>query len=123
MSTLTLPAPASTEVTRADVLNRAADIVEEFGGSTGALSIPWEHEQMKTPVVERRYCFIGAVARAAYDLGCEQPGECPWMDYAVAGYFTELSYTDMWMWNDSLPEHARDRQVVARLRKLAEKAT
>jgi len=90
------------EVTKADVLERAADLLGEFGWCQGG---GWTHLN--------KFCLLTAIEQGAVDLGYEFPGG-PDDHAAAAALLGSDCYSELPAWND-----ARGRQkheVVARLR-------
>lgn len=100
------PAPAPT-VTRADVLNRAADLLEEFGWCQGTLGSKAHGE----------FCILGAAYQAARDLGVTRG----YGVYCEGAYWVGLDEETAFRWNDD-PRRTKP-EVVARLRELAKDAT
>lgn len=117
MSVIEAPSPTVTApVTRRDVLHRAADLIEEWGWTTGIGGMPHVHVYYNGV---RAYCLLGALAQAEVDFGL------PYRDYsagAVLGATDDVSLDDLFRWNDSRSPRRGKRQVVARLREAAELA-
>lgn len=117
MTTLIAPVPGATTiapervVTDADVLERAADLLEEFGWCQGAAA---RDEAGKSIVGtwERAvsFCHNGAIYRAACDLGVSSS--------LFDGRWERLiGDSDAHLWND-VPGRTK-QEVVARLRDAA----
>lgn len=94
---------APQEVTKRDVLHRAADLLEEFGWTKGEMGSK----------VDGEFCLIGAVVEAHADM-TGRPAT--FFDYYRHGYYNAIGCG--FAWNDL---HAKDKQeVVAKLREAAE---
>jgi hypothetical protein len=107
------------EVTEADVLHRAADLIEEFGWcqAVSARDVRGEGTSIVSPEAVS-FCIGGAVLRAGLDLGLDLYRPKGWTDYR-RGYADELLGYH-WDWND---KRGRTKaEVVARLRSAAERS-
>jgi hypothetical protein len=109
------PAEVTVEVTRRDVLHRAADLLEEFGWTTGNEGMPSMQLKPRAP-----YCLLGSVAQARADFGGH---------VASGGYFDSArdffgrsvridAVHEIVLWNDT-PGRTK-AEVVARLREAAD---
>ena len=96
-----------TEVTRRDVLHRAADLLEEFGWCQGHFAKTVDGRAVSAHSHDAvLFCAVGALAKAARDLS------------AAAGETNFGLDTDLSAWND---ERGRTKaEVVSRLRAAAE---
>jgi hypothetical protein len=99
------------EVTKADVLRRAADLLEEQGWCQGSYGLPFNAwyagERPMQPL-----CFLGAVVQSARDYGVETGNDF----YQWARNYAGESYG----FNDH-PGRTKN-EVVARLREAARRA-
>jgi hypothetical protein len=94
------------EVTEADVLHRAADLLEEFGHCKGALGSKERGE----------FCVMGALTEARRDLGVRDGlgmGYTPLADAIGRDVFLHI-------WNNH-PDRTK-AEVVAKLREAAERS-
>lgn len=118
--------PVVPAVTEADVLRRAADLLEEFGwaqgyyafSETGAYAAP-------TCSAAVRFCAVGAMTRAAWDLTRDEYDFDPDVALGLAGYRSfdakgRVTSCGVPAWNDA-PGRTRE-EVIARLREAAEAA-
>lgn len=116
MSAVERAVPVETPaVTEADVLRRAADLLEEFGWCQGALGMPHNHCSDRGA-----YCFAGGIAGAARDLGFADGST----SYLLAAHVLGVdmaAITDAVGWNDA-PGRTM-QEVVQRLREAAEAAS
>lgn len=124
MSTVAAPeAPAITRpVTDADVLERAADLLEEFEHAKGFYAKDlngWHTTPCASNVTS--FCISGAVARALVDLGIGEgdDGKYGFRFLFSRGVFDPVSESAV-RWND-MPDRTRG-EVVARLRGAAQRA-
>jgi hypothetical protein len=101
------PAEVTVEVTRRDVLHRAADLIEEFGWRPGAGSFAW-HLREKT-------CLLGAVSRARWDFGDVCPPNMSRYDFGFAPLSPAFANANFaFAWNDA--SGRTKAEVVALLR-------
>lgn len=109
MSTTEAPAqPVVQPVTRADVLHRAADLLEEFGHTKGALARTDAGDECEPEdTAATSFCVQGALRRANRDLGTAR--------YSVP--YDVLGVGSAHEWNNA-PERTK-AEVVARLRAAA----
>jgi hypothetical protein len=105
-----LEAPVTQTVTTADVLNRAADLLEEFG---------WRQESTGSRQ-DGSMCAVGAIYEASEDFGFPAFSETARQACAIDGFPDELEMWPLAVWND---EPGRTKaEVVARLREAARSA-
>lgn len=108
----------SPGVTEADVLHRAADLLEEFGWTQGSLGMPSRHGGKRGAL-----CYLGSIAQAHLDFGLSADRN----EYLTAaqylggakGNFASIA-SHAWMFNDAAGR--TKAQVVARLRDAAERS-
>jgi hypothetical protein len=111
-------APAVTE---ADILRRAADVLEEFGWCRG--SIAETADGYPVGVADpraARFCVMGALARAGHDLGLDYPQCWSRGTSAVADahwWLNDFLGARAVHWNDDITRTKED--VVSLLRRMA----
>lgn len=111
------------EVTVGDVLERAADLLEEFGWCQGSGGMPWE-EWQKGQRVSGPYCLLGAIGTALQDMHghdywtVQSPGKSRYG--AAADLLGCRDPKRVWMWNDYPTRTAAE--VVSYLRHAAREA-
>lgn len=108
-------APVVAPVTTSDVLNRAADLLEEQGWMRGVQGLP--HRQWyagRRPLVP--LCYLGSIVQAGLDLGVGPKGGF----YFWAANTVGEPWDAATRWNDA---RGRTREeVIARLREAADAA-
>jgi hypothetical protein len=106
-------------VTKADVLHRAADLLEEFGWCRSVSARTATGEGTSVCAQDAvQFCMLGAVHRAALDLGLDWPRPKGWKDWPP---YKARDYLGLgWTFNDD-PGRTK-AEVVAKLREEAERS-